>query len=155
MNETDRWLAEYDGLHQELGNPLVHWLSVPILVVGIVGLLWALPVPLEFVEISPLLNWGSCFLLAAVVYYFVISLSLAIGMLPFVAAVMAFLVWLDYSAYSLPVAATGLTLAGIVGLSAGHFGHGTLRAVLRDLQLMMIAPLWLLSRLYRRVGMPF
>ena len=155
MSETDRWLAEYADAHRDLDNRFVHWVSVPILVVGVVGLLWSLPVPTEFVEISPLLNWGTCFLLASVVYYFVISLALAFGMLPFVAAVMAFLVWLDYSEYSLPVAAAGLTLAGLVGLGAGHLGAGTLRALFRDVQLMMIAPLWLLSRLYRRIGMPF
>jgi len=155
MSETDRWLIEYADAHRDLGNGIVHWLGVPILIVGVVGLLWSLPVPEEFVEISPLLNWGSCLLLATVVYYFVISLALAIGMLPFVAAVIAFLAWLEYSAYSLPVAAGGLTLAGLVGLGAGHIGPGALRAVLRDVQLMMIAPLWLLSRIYRRFGLPF
>jgi len=155
MRETDRWLEEYADAHVELPNRLVHWMAVPLLVTGTVGLLWALPVPAAFAAISPLLNWGTCFLLAAIVYYFVISLSLAIGMLPFVSAIVAFLVWLDCSPYSLPVATAGLTLAGLVGLSAGHIGHGTTRAVLHDVQLMMIAPLWLLSRLYRYAGIPF
>jgi hypothetical protein len=30
-----------------------------------------------------------------------------------------------------------------------------MQAVLRDIQLMMIAPVWLLSNLYRKIGIPF
>ena len=58
-----------------------------MVVLGTVGLLWTLPIPDEFFEISPLLNWGTAFLMAAAVYYFIISVSLAIGMLPFILGV--------------------------------------------------------------------
>jgi hypothetical protein len=44
---------------------------------------------------------------------------------------------------------------GVAGLSLGHYEAGGLRAVLRDVQLVMIAPLWLLSNIYRRLGIPF
>ena len=40
------------------------------------------------------------------------------------------------------------------GLYLGHYQSGGLRAVARDVQLMMIAPAWLLSNLYRRLGIP-
>jgi len=89
VSETDRWLSDYGDSHADIRNPGVYWLSVPILVLGTVGMLWSLPVPEEFVKISPVLNWGSAFLMAAMVYYFIISISLAIGMLPFVAGVTA------------------------------------------------------------------
>ena len=58
-------------------------MTVPMVVLGTVGLLWTLPIPDQFFEISPLLNWGTAFLMATAVYYFIISVSLAIGMLPF------------------------------------------------------------------------
>jgi hypothetical protein len=75
---------------------------VPILVLGTVGILWSLPVPEEFARISPVLNWGSVFLMAAVVYYFIISIPLAIGMLPFVAGITAMMIgpaWLLANLY--------------------------------------------------------
>ena len=53
---------------------------MPLVVIGTVGLLWSLPVPDRFYAISPLVNWGSLFLMAATVYYFIISVPLAIGM---------------------------------------------------------------------------
>jgi uncharacterized membrane protein YGL010W len=154
MIETDRWLADYGASHRNITHPLVYWLSVPITVLGTVGLLWALPIPAEFLAISPIFNWGTAFLLAAVVYYFIISLPLAFGMLPFVVAVVAFHLWLQLSPFSSLRASLGMVSGGLLGLYLGHYRGDGLRAVARDIQLMMIAPIWLLSRLYRRLGIP-
>ena len=155
MSETDGWLRRFEESHRDLSNPAVYWAAVPIVVVGTVGLLWALPIPDEFFEISPLLNWGTAFLMAATVYYFIISVSLAIGMLPFVIGIAGIHMWLAASDYPLLHVSLGLLLAGIIGLWLGHRNESGLRAVLQDLQLMMIGPAWLLSVLYRRIGIPF
>lgn len=154
MSETDRWLAEYGASHRNISHPAVYWLSVVLLVVATIGLLWALPVPSAFADISPLLNWGTVFLLAAVVYYFIISLPLAFGMLPFVLAIAAFHLWLQHSVYSTLAASAGLGVGALIGLCLGQFRGNGARGVLNDIQLMMIAPVWLLSRLYRALGIP-
>ncbi len=154
MSETDRWLSDYGDSHTEITNPGIYWLSVPLLVLGTVGMLWSLPIPEEFIKISPVLNWGSVFLMAAVVYYFVISISLAIGMLPFVAGVTAVQLWLVDSSLSLVRISSGLFVASIVGLYLVLYQKGGIKAVCHDIQLMIIAPAWLLSNLYRRLGIP-
>ncbi len=154
MAETDRWLRDYGESHRNITHAPVYWLSAIGIVFGTVGLLWALPVPEEFIEISPVLNWGTTFLLAAVVYYFILSLPLAIGMLPFIIVVVGFQVWLQWSPYSALRASVGLVVAGLIGLYLGHYRHAGVIGVVRDVQLMMIAPAWLLSRLYRRLGIP-
>ncbi len=154
VSETDRWLSDYGDSHADITYPGIYWLSVPILVLGTVGMLWSLPIPEEFVKISPVLNWGSAFLMVAVVYYFIISISLAIGMLPFVVGVTALQLWLVRSSFSLIGVSSGLFVASIVGLYLGHYRRGGLKAVFDDLQLMMIAPAWLLSNLYKRLGIP-
>ncbi len=155
MSETDSWLLRYEQNHSDLNNPWVYWAAVPMVVAGTVGLLWSLPVPVEFHEISPLLNWGSAFLMAATIYYFIISLSIAIGMLPFLLGLAALQVWLTASIYPALAVSTGLAVAGTVGLAMGRRGAGGLRAVIEDLQLMMIGPAWLLSVIYRRFGIPY
>ena len=99
MSETDNWLLRYERNHADLQNPFVYWAAVPMVVIGTVGLLWSLPVPVEFYEISPFLNWGSVFLMAATVYYFIISLSIAIGMLPFMLGLATLQLWLTGSDY--------------------------------------------------------
>jgi uncharacterized membrane protein YGL010W len=155
MSETDSWLQRYEQNHKDLTNPWVYWAAVPMVVIGTVGLLWYLPIPVEFYEISPLLNWGSAFLIAATIYYFIISLSIAIGMLPFMLGLASLHIWLTQSQYPALGVSMGLLVAGTVGLWLGRRGTGGFLAVLQDLQLMMIGPAWLLSVLYRRFGIPY
>jgi uncharacterized membrane protein YGL010W len=155
MTEIDNWLERYGESHKQLRNPIVFWASVPMVVLGTVGVFWALPIPLEFYEISPLLNWGSAFLMATAIYYFIISLSLAIGMLPFLLGIAAVQLWLAQAPYPALGVSTGLLAAGAVGLFLGRGGPGSIRRVLEDFQLMMIGPVWLLSILYKRFGVPF
>jgi hypothetical protein len=112
-------------------------------------------VPGAFRDISPLLNWGSAFLMAAIIYYFIISLPLGFGMVPFVWGMAALPVWITGLAVPLEHASSIMIGVGVAGLSLGHYEAGGLRAVLRDVQLIMIAPLWLLSNIYRRLGIPF
>jgi uncharacterized membrane protein YGL010W len=155
MTEIDSWLDHYQETHDDLTNPAIYWSGVPLVVLGTVGLLWLLPVPDAFPDISPLFNWGTAFLMVAVVYYFIISVSLAIGMLPFIVGVAATQIWLARSGFPPLVVSIGLLAAGIIALWLGHLRHGVVAPVLRDLQLMMIAPAWMLSVLYRRIGIPY
>jgi len=155
MSEIDNWLDRYEQGQRDLRNPVVYWAAVPMIVLGMVGLLWSLPVPVQFVEISPLLNWGSAFLMATAIYYFIISLSLAIGMLPFLLGLAAVHLWLAASQWPQLGVSTGLLVAGTVGLWLGRRGPGIFVALLRDFQLMMIGPLWLLSVIYKRFRVPF
>ena len=155
MSETDKWLTEYGESHEEISFAGIYWISVLTLVISTVGMLWSLPVPVEFARISPALNWGSSFLMAAVVYYFIISMPLAIGMLPFVFGIAAVETWLVESDYSLVGVSTLLFALSLTGLYLGHHGNGGLKVVFRDIQLMIIAPFWLLSNLYKRFGIPY
>ena len=154
MSKSTDWLERYEQSHSNLRYPMLYWAAVPTVVLGIVGVLWALPIPDEFYDISPLFNWGTAFLMVSAVYYFIISLSLAIGMLPFLIGVAAFEMWLAASDYALLNLSTGLLVAGIIGLWLGHPRRGALINVARDLQMMMIGPVWLLSVVYRRLGIP-
>jgi len=155
MTETDGWLKRYEDTHSDLTYPAIYWAAVPMVVLGTVGIMWAMPIPDEFFDISPLLNWGTAFLMASAMYYFIISVSLAIGMLPFIIGVAGIQMWLAQSEYSPLKVSLGLLLAGIIGLWLGHRNQKSLRPVLQDLQLMMIGPAWILSVFYRRIGIPF
>lgn len=155
MQDKDNWLSEYGDNHREMRFAAIYWASVLILVPSAIGLLWALPVPGEFERISPLLNWGSTFLMAALVYYFIISMPLAIGMLPFVFGIAALHIWFPESTWARVELSAGFLFVSLIGIYLGNSTNGGWRAVLRDIQLMMIAPVWLLSMLYRRFGIPY
>ena len=126
-----------------------------MVVLGTVGVLWNLPIPPQFYEISPLLNWGSAFLMVTAVYYFIISLSLAIGLLPFVLGVAFAQLWLQQSDFTPLRVSVGLLAAGVIGIWLGHRNKKGFGPMLEDLQTIMIGPAWLLSVIYRRVGIPY
>jgi len=155
MTDTERWLTEYSDNHSRTGNRVLHWIAVPLVILGTVGLLWSLPIPEAFLNISPLLNWAITFLMAAEVYYFIISISLAIGMLPFVVATAVLVASLYTVVTSLLWFSVAIFTLGIAGLYLGKRSRGDIRGLLRDVQLIMIAPIWLLSRLYRSLGIPY
>lgn len=152
MSDIENWLIQYEESHRDLRNPIAFWTAVPMLLVGISGLLWTLPIPQEFYDISPLLNWGTAFLMVTAIYYFIISLSLAIGLLPFLLGLAAIQLWLADSGYPPFGITAGLSLAGIAGLALGR--GGPFAAFIQDLQMIMIGPAWLLSVLFKRFGIP-
>lgn len=155
MSETHSWLERYARHHENLTWPWIYWASVPMFVVGVVGALWSLPIPAEFHDISPLLNWGTAFLMVAAIYYFIISLALAIGLLPFLLGLAFIQMWLQQSEFSPLRVSTGLIIAGLIGLFLGHRNKPPVTAIIEDLQTIMIGPAWLLSVIYRRLGIPY
>jgi hypothetical protein len=155
MIPTEKWLGEQVDYGALAGNPLIDWICAPLIVAGLIGLLWSLPVPGVFRDSSPALNWGTLFLMAAVVYYFILSISLAFGLLPFVVFVAGAIAWLD--TLELPLRAIcGVTFITAWGVQL--FGRWIAGRPLRPayhLQHLMISPAWLLASVYRRLGIPY
>jgi uncharacterized membrane protein YGL010W len=160
MKSVDQWLAEYGESHQDRNNKVLHWICVPIIVVSLVGLLASLPVPEVFRELSarvgwPVANWGTLLIVLGVLYYFVMSRSLAIGMLLFSALVSAIVALLDRLPVSLWVTCLSLFVVAWIGQFIGHHYEGKRPSFFKDIQFLMIGPLWLLSFIYRRLGIPY
>ncbi len=155
ITDMQSWLDRYQAHHRDLTWPWIYWAAVPMAVLGTVGLLWSLPVPAEFTAISPLLNWGSAFLMVTVVYYFILSLPIAIGLLPLVTGIAGLMNWLSGSEWSLLRIAGGAMAAGLIGLWLGHRNKPPVRALAETLQTIMIGPVWGLSVIYRRLGIPY
>lgn len=155
MKTVDQWLAEYGESHQNPSNKLLHWICVPLIVVSLVGLLASLPAPRVFADVSPLLNWGTVLLLLGVLYYFAMSWSLAFGMLMFAGAVIAAVAFLERLPGSLWIACAMLFVAAWIGQFIGHHYEGKRPSFFKDVQFLMIGPLWLLSFVYKKLGIRF
>jgi len=151
----DKWLSDFDANHRNIINASIYWPSTLLLLIGIVCLFACLPIPHEFIEISSILNWGSLLLLVAIVYYCIISIPLAIGMLPFISIIFVLQVYVqNMTEYALIISIL-LTVASVVGICTGYNKEERLKLVLKDIQLVIIAPLWLLSLTFRRLGIPY
>ncbi len=155
MRSADEWFAEYGESHVNPTNKLIHWICVPAIVVSVIGMLWSLPVPAAFEQISPALNWGTAFVMAAVVYYFLMSVTLGLGMVVIVLAMMAIVHWLDGFATPLWLISVVIFVVAWVGQFIGHLVEGKKPSFFKDLQFLMIGPAWLLGFIYRRLGIPY
>jgi uncharacterized membrane protein YGL010W len=128
---------------------------VPIIVVSLTGLLWSIPVPQSFAAISPLLNWGTILLALGVLYYFSMSLSLALGMVAFVLLVMVCIIGLRQLPWPLWASCLALFVIAWIGQFIGHHYEGKKPSFFKDVQFLMIGPLWLLSFVYRKLGIRY
>lgn len=155
MRTVEQWLQEYGESHRNATNKTLHWICVPIIVVSLIGLLWSLPVPPAWRQISPLANWGSLFLFAGVLYYLVMSWSLALGMALFVVLVMLSILGLQSLPWPLWSVCLALFVLAWIGQFIGHRYEGRRPSFFKDIQFLMIGPLWLLSFIYRKLRIPY
>ena len=148
MRSASDWLNEYGESHSHPTNELLHWICVPVIVLSLIGLLWSLPVPQELARISPWLNWATLTTLAALVYYCALSVRLAAGIA--CAFVLLFLALQALALLPWPLWATSLALfaAAWVGQFVGHAVEGRKPSFFKDVQFLLIGPLWLVMRLF-------
>jgi uncharacterized membrane protein YGL010W len=155
MRTADQWFNVYTATHEHPVNKLIHRFCAPLAAISIIGLLWSLPSPEAFTRISPALNWGSAFVMAAIVYYFIISITLGFGMILVMLGLMAGIHWLGHQWPPLWASSLGLLLSCLLAMLAGHALEGQKVRLLYDLQLVMLAPIFLLAVVYRRLGISY
>jgi len=155
MRSATTWFDEYGESHRNPTNKLLHWICVPIIVVSSIGLLMALPVPAAMRAVSPWLNWGTLLAGAALVYYFFLSPRLALAMLPILWLVFALLYWLAQLPVPLWITCVIAFALAWLGQFVGHVIEGKRPSFFKDLQFLLIGPLWLLAHLFRRAGISY
>ena len=149
-------LSEYGSSHQNRQNKLIHWVAVPIIAWTIVALFWSIPVPDAFSSV-PYLNWATIALFLTVIYYAALSWALAIGMVLFAAICIGFVNVYE----SLPVSGLSLWQFAIIAFVIawifqfiGHKIEGKKPSFFKDVQFLLIGPAWLMSFIYRKLGIP-
>jgi uncharacterized membrane protein YGL010W len=155
MRAVTELLNEYGSSHEHPTNKLLHWICVPPIVLSIMGLLRSAPVPAGLTAVSPWLNWASLVAAAAIVYYLVLSPSLALGIVAAFVVLLASVQWLSQLPW--PLWATSLTIFVLawIGQFIGHAIEGKRPSFFKDLQFLLIGPLWLLAAVYRRFSVPY
>ncbi len=153
MATLNALLSEYGESHQNPTNKLVHWVCVPLIMFSLLGLLWSVPMPAAIRAISPWLNVATFAMVMALLYYVRLSFRLTAGMV-LVWTVMAAALRIVAGTAVLPLWATCLIIFALawVGQFWGHKVEGKKPSFLKDLQFLLIGPLWLLHFVYRRLG---
>lgn len=155
MRSVQTWLDEYGESHRTAANKSIHWVCVPLIMLSVVGLLWSIPVPRALTQASPLFNWGVLLLVLALIYYYALAWRLALGMTVVTVIVIAIV----YGADRLPLPLWLLSLivfvAAWIGQFIGHKIEGKKPSFFKDLQFLLIGPLWLLAFVYRRLSLAY
>ncbi len=155
MSAIHTLLSEYGESHINKTNKLIHWICVPLIMLSLVGLLWSIPTPELFQKSSFPINYGTLFILLAMVYYVMLSPSLTIGMILVVSGIIVGNYYLDQ--LSMPLWAISLIIFAVAWVFQfiGHKIEGKKPSFLKDLQFLLIGPMWLLSFIYKKIGIPY
>ena len=155
MRPVQNWLDEYGESHRNPVNKSLHWICVPLILLSLVGLLWSIPVPQVFARLSPLLNWGVLFMIAALLYYYALAWRLALGMTVAVLVIIAIVGGVEQLPAPLWLVSLGVFVIAWTGQFLGHKIEGRKPSFLKDIQFLLIGPLWLLAFLYRRAHIAY
>ena len=155
MRNVDQWLEDYGESHRHPINKALHWLCVPAIVVTVLGLLWSIPVPAALASLSPWLNWATLVAALALAYYALLSPPLALGMLPVLVLMLGGLVALERLPWPLWQSCVAIFVVAWIGQFVGHAVEGRRPSFFKDLQFLLIGPLWLLAAVFRALGLRY
>lgn len=155
MTTVNQWLEEYGESHKNETNKFIHWICVPAIFFSITGLLYSVKLPFQ---LSENLQWNLAFivLLLAVIYYFMLSVPLGFGMFVFglFCIALCFLIE-NYLPVSLWLFSLIVFVAAWIGQFYGHKIEGKKPSFFKDLQFLLIGPMWLMSFVYKKMGMKY
>lgn len=156
MRSATQWLNEYGESHRNPTNEALHWICVPVILWCVLGLLWAAPFPSSVHAAVPLANWATLVTCLALIYYALLSVPLALGILPLLILMLWSIDAVSRSGVA-PLWLLCLTLFVLawIGQFVGHAIEKKRPSFFKDVQFLMIGPMWLMSNLYRRAGIRF
>lgn len=149
MNTVQQWLDEYTISHRHPANKRLHWVCVPLIVLSVAcALMW---IPLG----NDTFNAATVVGVLALLYYVALSWRLGLGMTLVFGLLYALVLKLDdYFGPDLLIVAVIIFVLSWIGQFIGHHIEGRRPSFLKDLQFLLIGPLWLLADIYRRLSLP-
>ncbi|MEP6616448.1 MAG: Mpo1-like protein [Ginsengibacter sp.] len=152
MRTIHQWLDEYGESHKNETNKLIHWICVPFIFFTITGLFYSIKLPF-FLSPSLQLNVAMILILMITVYYFMLSKTIWVGMLFFGLLCLVICHFIERSGIApLWLVCIILFIAAWAGQFFGHKVEGKKPSFLKDIQFLMIGPVWLMSFIYGRLG---
>src|SRR5690242_3758531 len=155
MKSVHEWLNGYGASHKNETNKLIHWICVPSIFISIFGLLYGIKLPVHIGNSVPL-NVAMIVMLLIMIYYFALSFRLGIGMLLF-GAVCLFICYEIEKRFFMPLWLVCIIIFVLawIGQFYGHKVEGQKPSFLKDIQFLLIGPMWLMSFIFKKTGISF
>ncbi|UAW99198.1 DUF962 domain-containing protein [Halopseudomonas nanhaiensis] len=140
MKPIDQWFDEYGESHQNRLNKLVHWVCVPLITFSVLGILWAIHPGVAFLAVG-----------TSLMFYAMLSWRIAAAMLG-LAAIMLLILDAMPSVFWPSVI---IFVLAWIGQFIGHQVEGKKPSFFKDLQFLLIGPIWLLGFVFRTIGLRY
>lgn len=155
MRTIHQWLNEYGDSHTNETNKLIHWICVPAIFFSITGLLYGIKLPLVLSD-NLQLNIAMIALLLTTIYYLSLSIKIGIGMLLFGFICLGLCYFLETDLpFPLWIFCIAMFVLAWVGQFYGHKVEGKKPSFFKDVQFLLIGPMWLMSFVYKKIGISF
>jgi uncharacterized membrane protein YGL010W len=165
MKTVNEWFDDYGVSHQNPTNKLIHYICVPLITLSVIGLFWSIPVhhffpfahlPTNQLDRISWLNVGTVFMLLALVFYLRLSPILAAGMIVESLAMLGLVYYIDaYTNVPVWLFSTLIFVVAWIFQFIGHNIEGAKPSFFKDMQFLLIGPLWILGFLYRKAGIKY
>jgi uncharacterized membrane protein YGL010W len=151
MTPITTWFDNYSGDHRNSTNQMIHVWCVPAILWSVIALLWTIPVPEALMRPGA---WAGLAMAATLIFYWRLSRPLALGMLLFFVAFGASseAMRVAFGVRMLLWIAVAVFVVAWIGQFIGHKIEGRKPSFLTDLSYLLIGPLWVLAKLYRKLG---
>jgi uncharacterized membrane protein YGL010W len=157
MRKIDLLFAEYSESHRNATNKFIHWICVPLIFWTILGFISYIPTPNIYLKYFGFLSVASFIAIILVtVFYFRLSWRIAIIMV-FVMLLMEHFVSLANVTFGKKSWIFFLAVFVITWILqfVGHKIEGKKPSFLKDLQFLLIGPIWLSSFILKKLGIKY
>ena len=138
VRRVDQLLAHYGESHRNPRNGAIHCVAIPLIMVSLLGLMYAAHPWVAYV-----------FLAASMVYYARLSLVFLVAMA--IVSLVSLLIVQALGPWLLPASVAIFVLAWIAQF-VGHRIEGRKPSFFEDLQYLWVGPLFVLAKLFGKVG---
>ena len=164
MKKINLLLNEYGESHKNKINKLIHWICVPCIFFSIVALVWCIPLgPLESIKINSFqyINWATLAIGFVFLYYIMLSPLLSLGMIGFsvlclyITNYLENLIIIGKINFQLWLIALVIFIISWIVQFVGHEIEGKKPSFLKDLQFLLIGPVWLMHFVYKKLNIKY
>jgi uncharacterized membrane protein YGL010W len=145
-----QWLDEYGSHHKNPINKIIHSICVPLIFFSIVGLLYCVKLPYTVFEFK--INLAVFALVFVMLFYQKLSATLSFGMFLFSILCFFFCNMIELSGNKLWLISIIIFIGAWIGQFIGHKIEGQKPSFLDDMQFLLIGPAWLMSFIYKKIG---
>lgn len=147
MRTAQQWFDVYGASHRHPLNKAIHWVCVPLIAASTLGLLQALPFP---VDAGAFVHWGTVAAAASLLFYFRLSIPIGVGMAACAAAVLAVNAAVEAAGVGIGLVSAAVWGGAWVAQFIGHKVEGKKPSFFEDLQFLLVGPAWMLDAAMRR-----